>query len=94
MNGDEVECPACGGAGGGPFGRAGSVWDVETYECPRCEGRGRIPLVVATAKVGLAKTTAEQVERPEVAKRGPAKAPAAAPATSPKKKISGTNGPS
>ena len=36
----ENTCPACGGAGGGPFGRAGSAWDVEDFVCPRCEGRG------------------------------------------------------
>jgi hypothetical protein len=34
------ECPACGGSGGGPFGRPGSAWDVETYVCPRCQGLG------------------------------------------------------
>src|SRR5580704_3573119 len=28
-----VECPSCGGGGGGPFGRRGSAWDVETYTC-------------------------------------------------------------
>jgi DnaJ-class molecular chaperone len=37
-----VTCPACGGAGGGPIGRAGSAWDDETYVCPRCRGRGAI----------------------------------------------------
>jgi hypothetical protein len=40
MSDHELECPACGGAGGGPFGRPGSAWDVETYVCPRCQGRG------------------------------------------------------
>jgi hypothetical protein len=35
-----IECPACGGAGGGPFGLAGSAWDVEGYVCSRCEGAG------------------------------------------------------
>lgn len=35
-------CPACGGAGGGPMGRAGSAWDTEDYVCPRCEGEGTI----------------------------------------------------
>jgi hypothetical protein len=58
------ECPACGGAGGGPFGRANSGWDVETYECPRCEGRGYLIEVVASpddvaapiARPGIAKT--------------------------------------
>lgn len=33
-------CPACGGAGGGPFGRPGSAWDTEGYVCPRCHGAG------------------------------------------------------
>jgi hypothetical protein len=35
-----VPCPACGGAGGGPFGPAGSAWDDEEYACPTCEGLG------------------------------------------------------
>jgi hypothetical protein len=43
------ECPACGGAGGGPFGRAGSGWDVETYECPRCQGSGYVSVVAESA---------------------------------------------
>lgn len=46
--GDHVTCPACGGAGGGPIGRAGSAWDTEDYVCPRCEGAG----VVRTAEAG------------------------------------------
>ena len=38
---DEIEsCPSCGGAGGGPFGRAGGAWDTESYVCPRCKGTG------------------------------------------------------
>ncbi len=37
-----ITCPACGGCGGGPFGRAGSAWDVEGYKCPRCAGLGVI----------------------------------------------------
>ena len=41
---ERVACPACGGAGGGPFGRAGSVWDDEEYVCPRCKGAMEIPL--------------------------------------------------
>jgi hypothetical protein len=93
ISGESVECPACGGAGGGPFGRAGSAWDVESYECPRCEGTGRVALLVtatqprppiaATAVTGLAKTTADPARRPETgkdAKRGPKKAPSATPA--------------
>jgi hypothetical protein len=63
------ECPACGGAGGGPFGRANSGWDIETYECPRCEGRGYLLDAIATvdaddmpppiARPGIAKTSPE-----------------------------------
>ena len=41
---ERIACPACGGAGGGPFGRAGSAWDAEDYVCPRCEGVGAIML--------------------------------------------------
>jgi hypothetical protein len=37
---NHIECPACGGAGGGPFGRRGSAWDTEDYVCPRCRGTG------------------------------------------------------
>jgi hypothetical protein len=37
---ERMPCPACGGAGGGPFGRAGSAWDDEEYVCVRCEGVG------------------------------------------------------
>jgi ribosomal protein S27AE len=72
MNAHEVEpkheeCPACGGAGGGPFGRANSAWDIESYECPRCEGWGYLraaaeveeePPVVA--RPGIVKTTPAQ----------------------------------
>ena len=84
--GDHVECPACGGAGGGPFGRAGSAWDVETYECPRCEGTGRVSLpttAVTAGAAGLAKTVADPARRPETgtdARRGPVKAPGLSPA--------------
>lgn len=38
----QMNCPSCGGSGGGPFGRMGSAWDREDYVCPRCEGRGAI----------------------------------------------------
>jgi hypothetical protein len=44
MGDDRVTCPACGGAGGGPFGPPGSAWDVESYECPRCGSLGVVPL--------------------------------------------------
>lgn len=89
ISGERVECPACGGAGGGPFGRAGSAWDVESYECPRCEGTGRVALTVTTIQAipttatGLAKTTADPARRPETAKDargGPKKVPTATPA--------------
>lgn len=39
---EHITCPACGGAGGGPMGRAGSAWDTEEYVCARCEGLGVI----------------------------------------------------
>lgn len=51
-----VPCPACGGAGGGPLGRAGSAWDDEDYVCPRCKGVGVVPLDdVLVARPGLVK---------------------------------------
>ncbi len=52
-------CPACGGAGGGPLGRAGGAWDTDDYVCFRCRGlgivaaRGDEPPV---ARPGVAKT--------------------------------------
>jgi hypothetical protein len=76
---DCEECPACGGSGGGPFGRAGSAWDVETYECIRCGGRGYVKIgevvapserAVAVARPGIAKTSPERAAAPsEPAKR-------------------------
>jgi hypothetical protein len=67
MSDHGVECPACGGAGGGPFGRPGSAWDVETYVCPRCQGLG---LVRESAAVGhsLAKAADQPIDG---AVRGP-----------------------
>ncbi len=62
-----IECPSCGGSGGGPFGPAGSAWDDEAYVCPRCQGAGRI-----AATPGLR----SMPSRPPVAKASPA--PAAA----------------
>jgi len=41
---ERLGCPACGGAGGGPFGRAGSAWDDEEYVCARCQGAGFLEL--------------------------------------------------
>lgn len=57
----EEECTACGGSGGGPFGRAGSAWDDESYECPRCEGTGRLHVGTPSQRPGLVKaaTSAE-----------------------------------
>ncbi|MCL2725169.1 MAG: hypothetical protein FWD69_12100 [Polyangiaceae bacterium] len=67
-----VECPSCGGSGGGPFGRAGSAWDDESYVCPLCKGRGRI-------------TLEELLKRPLEPHPGIAKTVPAAPAKKKKK---------
>lgn len=56
-----MACPACGGAGGGPFGRAGAGWDLETYECVRCQGSG----------VVLVRDEEARAARPGVAKARP-----------------------
>jgi hypothetical protein len=73
---DKKECPACGGSGGGPFGRAGSAWDVETYECIRCGGwgylRGDVEIdepLPAVARPGIAKTAPERAAVEEPAPR-------------------------
>ncbi len=58
MSDERESCPACGGSGGGPFGRPGSVWDDESYLCFRCEGEGRVRVVVASPRP-LAKATGE-----------------------------------
>jgi DNA-directed RNA polymerase subunit RPC12/RpoP len=47
-----LTCPACGGAGGGPFGRLGGAWDTEEYVCARCVGTG-----VISSRPSVAKTT-------------------------------------
>lgn len=73
------ECPACGGSGGGPFGRAGSAWDVETYVCPRCEGLGVVDSGAAPARP-LAKGRTEPTEHTH-GRPGIADAPARAPVT-------------
>ncbi len=83
---DEVleECPACGGSGGGPFGRPGSAWDVEGYVCPRCRGAGLVrpgaPLATLEARP-LAKgpLRAPAPAKPAAKKPGPARARPAAP---------------
>ena len=63
---ERVPCPACGGAGGGPFGRMGSAWDDEDYVCPRCEGTGEVRLsdlvtkpATSPVRPGIVKTTTE-----------------------------------
>ncbi len=53
--GETSRCIACGGAGGGPFGRAGSAWDTEDYVCPRCRGTGVERLEIPSARPGIAK---------------------------------------
>ena len=78
---DLVTCPSCGGAGGGPFGRAGSAWDTEEFVCPRCKGVG------ALSPEELIATQAERV-RPGIAKA----AQAAAADVQEKKKKTGTTG--
>ncbi len=67
---DMITCPACGGAGGGPFGRVGAGWDVETYECFRCQGAGVVSVreeeARALAKPGIAKAqSARPIEGPK-----------------------------
>jgi hypothetical protein len=75
---DRVVCPSCGGAGGGPFGRAGSAWDDEEYTCPRCKGVGLIalddvmtmtPPSVPSQRPGIVKATPEVVVTPTEKKR-------------------------
>jgi hypothetical protein len=73
---DREPCPACGGAGGGPFGRANSAWDVESYECVRCGGWGyireaEVPVDAeppAVARPGLAKTAPDRAPADEADK--------------------------
>ena len=70
---DRVVCPSCGGAGGGPFGRAGSAWDDDEYVCPRCKGAGAIalddvmtamPPSTPSVRPGIVKATPEVVTTP------------------------------
>lgn len=69
-----MPCPACGGGGGGPLGRAGSAWDDENYVCPRCKGLGVVPLqdvmVAAPPRPGLVKATPGEVQAPARRKAG------------------------
>jgi hypothetical protein len=74
------ECPACGGAGGGPFGRLGSAWDVESYVCARCEGLG----VVADGVI-LARPLAKGRAEPAAKTPRPGIATTSAPSTAAKK---------
>ena len=71
-----MACPACGGGGGGPFGRAGSPWDVETYECPRCRGSGVVsgvdPALARPLAKGASKPPSVVVERRGVVSTRPA----------------------
>jgi hypothetical protein len=65
-------CPACGGAGGGPFGRPGSRWDTEDYVCPRCAGSGVVTVAAPlsdAARPGVVKA-AEKVAEPGKKKSG------------------------
>lgn len=63
-----VPCPACGGAGGGPFGPAGSAWDTEDYVCPRCKGVGTVSVEELVAPPSV---------RPGLVKASPSDAAAA-----------------
>lgn len=72
MTREELEpCPACGGAGGGPFGRAGSAWDDEGYVCVRCEGVGKVLVAsdVASQRPGIVKAAAIEQAAAENAKK-------------------------
>lgn len=61
---ERTPCPACGGAGGGPVGRAGSAWDTEDYVCPRCEGLGMILAAdVGSQRPGIVKAAAAAAEQ-------------------------------
>jgi hypothetical protein len=74
MSDDSSECPACGGSGGGPFGRPGSAWDREDYECPRCQGSGLVLRAAATGQARpLAKGAVHATDR-VAATPGPVKA--------------------
>ncbi len=61
---ERVPCPACGGAGGGPFGPVGSAWDTEDYVCTRCKGEGMILVAddVASQRPGLVKAARAAAE--------------------------------
>ncbi len=70
---DLVTCPSCGGAGGGPFGRAGSAWDTEEFVCPRCKGAGALSpeeLIATTVRPGIAKSTVKVAAAADKKKTG------------------------
>ncbi len=68
-----VTCPSCGGAGGGPVGRAGSPWDDEDYVCPRCEGTGMVALAdLGAPRPGLVKAAPDEAEIASQRARGTA----------------------
>jgi hypothetical protein len=69
---ERVACPSCGGAGGGPFGRAGSAWDDDGYVCPRCKGAGAIALddvMVQSQRPGIVKAVPDAATRTEPEKK-------------------------
>jgi hypothetical protein len=60
---ERIPCPSCGGAGGGPLGRAGGAWDDEEYVCPRCKGLGVVALDdVMIPRPGLAKASPDEAQ--------------------------------
>lgn len=71
-NVETVACPSCGGAGGGPFGRAGSVWDDDAYVCPRCKGAGALAagdVMLQSQRPGLVKAVPDAAVAPAPKKR-------------------------
>jgi hypothetical protein len=93
MNDEGITCPACGGSGGGPFGRPGSAWDVEGYVCPRCKGAGMLQVTGAETARAARPLAKGSTRRPEVVteKRGPVRARPAT-ASSPTKESSAGSG--
>jgi hypothetical protein len=70
-----VTCPACGGAGGGPFGRAGGAWDDEEYVCPKCAGRGWLAqdeLVPISNRPGIVKAQPDDAPSQQTKKKASA----------------------
>ncbi|MBS2013800.1 MAG: hypothetical protein JST00_12995 [Deltaproteobacteria bacterium] len=70
---ERIPCPACGGAGGGPFGRAGGAWDDEAWVCPRCKGVGMVALAdddaLPSQRPGLVKAAPDAAAAPAEKKR-------------------------